>query len=66
MPRDEPAPRYLNIGNGACPVGGAGGRDGCFGGARFCGGGGSAGFGGSGCALTTVASGILQSVSQMS
>jgi hypothetical protein len=61
VPRDC----YLNIGNGACPVG-AGGRGGCFGGARFCGGGGSAGFGGSGCALTTVVSGTLQSVSQMS
>src|ERR1019366_9737809 len=48
-----------------CGCGCGGGRWGCFGGAAFCPGGGG-GFGGSGCAVTTVVSGPLQSVSQMS
>src|ERR1700722_11191002 len=48
-----------------CGCGGGDGRCACFGcGGRFCAGGGT--FGGSGCALTMVASGALQSVSQMS
>src|SRR5882724_8249356 len=48
-----------------CGCGGGDGRCACFGcGGRFCAGGGT--LGGSGCTLTTVASGALQSVSQIS
>jgi hypothetical protein len=54
---------YLSgTGNG---LGCDGGRGACFGGARF-GAGGGTGFGASGCALTMVVSGTLQSVSQIS
>src|SRR5881227_2230297 len=50
---------------GSCCGGGRGAACFCCGG-RFCCAGGGAGFGGSGCALTMVCSGPLQSVSQIS